>query len=88
MYELKVPNGTYKSNNLFWLFFTILRHRLHHLVKDGKYMDQMKHLKEQNTTYFRHLAQAWVMGVVLFIHGVIPWILTDWVSKRICNGTD
>ncbi len=48
----------------------------------------MKHLKEQNTTYFKHLAQAWIMGVVLFIHGVIPCILTDWVSKRICNGTD
>ena len=48
----------------------------------------MKHLKEQNTTYFKHLALAWTMAVVLIIHGVIPCILTDWVSKRICNGTD
>jgi hypothetical protein len=47
----------------------------------------MKHLKEQNTTYICHLAHAWSMGIVLFIHGVIPCILTDWVSKRICNGT-
>jgi hypothetical protein len=48
----------------------------------------MKHLKEQNTTYFRHLVHSWSMGIVLFIHGLIPCILTDWVSKRICNGTD
>ena len=48
----------------------------------------MKHLKEQNTTYFKHLFQAWSMGIVLFIHGVFPNILTDWVSKRICDGTD
>ena len=48
----------------------------------------MKHLKEQNTNYFKHLFHAWSMGAVLFIHGVIPNILTDWVSKRICNGTD
>jgi len=48
----------------------------------------MKHLKENNTNYFMHLAHAWVMAIVLIIHGVIPCILTDWVSKRICNGTD
>ena len=55
----------------------------------------MKHLKENNTKnynlllfYFMHLAHAWVMAIVLIIHGVIPCILTDWVSKRICNGTD
>ena len=48
----------------------------------------MKHLKENNTNYFMHLSHAWVMAIVLIIHGVIPCILTDWVSKRICNGTD
>ena len=48
----------------------------------------MKHLRENNTNYFMHLAHAWVMATVLIIHGVIPCILTDWVSKRICNGTD
>jgi len=39
MYELKVPNGTYKADNLFRLFFVVLQHRLKHLIKDGKFMD-------------------------------------------------
>jgi len=39
MYELRVPNGTYKSDSLFRLFVTVLRHRLDHLIKDGKFMD-------------------------------------------------
>jgi hypothetical protein len=38
-YELKVPNGTYKSNSLFWLVVLVLRHRLMHLIKDRKFMD-------------------------------------------------
>ena len=38
-YELKVPNGTYTANNLFVLFFTVVKHRLHHLIKDRKFMD-------------------------------------------------
>jgi len=39
MYELKVPDGTYKADNLFWLFITIFKHRFQHLIKDGKFMD-------------------------------------------------
>ena len=38
-YELKVPNGTYTANNLFALFFNVVKHRLHHLIKDRKFMD-------------------------------------------------
>jgi len=38
-YELKVPNGKYTANNLFVLFFSVVKHRLHHLIKDGKFMD-------------------------------------------------
>jgi len=38
-YELKVPNGTYKHNNLLLLFIKVITHRLGHLIKDGKYMD-------------------------------------------------
>jgi len=39
MYTLKVPNGTYKSDSLFILFWTVIRHRLYHLIKDGKFND-------------------------------------------------
>ena len=38
-YELKVPAGTYKHDNLFLLFFTVIKHRLGHFIKEGKYMD-------------------------------------------------
>ena len=38
-YEFKVPAGTYKHDNLFLLFFTVIKHRLGHLIKEGKYMD-------------------------------------------------
>ena len=38
-YELKVPAGPYKHNNLLLLFFKVITHRLGHLIKDGKYMD-------------------------------------------------
>ena len=39
MYELKVPNGTYKADSLFWLFVAVFRHRFSHLVHDGKFQD-------------------------------------------------
>ena len=29
----------YKANNLFRLFFVVFRHRLNHLIKDGKFKD-------------------------------------------------
>ena len=38
-YELKVPAGTYIHDNLFLLFFTVIKHRLSHLIREGKYMD-------------------------------------------------
>ena len=38
-YELKVPNGKYTANNLFVLFFSVVKHRLYHLIKDRKFMD-------------------------------------------------
>ena len=37
-YELKVPAGTYKHDNLFLLFFKVITHRLGHLIKDCIYM--------------------------------------------------
>ncbi len=38
-YELKVPAGTYTSNNIFSLMLEVFRHRLQHLIKHGRWMD-------------------------------------------------
>ena len=38
-YELKVPTGTYTSNNIFSLLLEVFRHRLQHLIKHGRWID-------------------------------------------------
>ena len=38
-YELKVPSGTYTSNNIFSLMWEVFKHRLHHLIKHGRWID-------------------------------------------------
>ena len=50
----------------------------------------MKHLKDSNTTYFKHLHFAWktssqmlILVVIGVIHGLIPWLFKDWVSSGI-----
>ena len=52
-YELKVPNGTYKADNLFWLLIAVFGHRFQHLIKDRKFMDQiMVKVKIKNSLKF------------------------------------
>lgn len=38
-YELKVPSGTYSSDNIFTLMWEIFTHRLHHLIKHRRWVD-------------------------------------------------
>ena len=38
-YQLRVPAGTYTSNNIFSLMLEVFRHRLQHLIKHGRWMD-------------------------------------------------
>jgi hypothetical protein len=38
-YKLKVPAGTYTSNNIFSLMLEVFKHRLQHLIKHGRWMD-------------------------------------------------
>ena len=38
-YKLKVPAGTYKSNNIFSLLWEVLKHRTYHLFKHKRWMD-------------------------------------------------
>ena len=38
-YELKVPAGTYSSDNIFSLMWEVFTHRLWHLIKHKRWMD-------------------------------------------------
>ena len=38
-YHLIVPTGKYYSDNIFSLMLEVLKHRLQHLFKDGKWVD-------------------------------------------------
>jgi len=51
---------------------------------------KMKHLKEQNESYFSHMLGAQKIAFLLlfmsigcFIHSIVPWVLTDVVSSRL-----
>jgi hypothetical protein len=50
----------------------------------------MKHLKEQNKNYFEHLTFSWktssqllVLVVVGVIHGIFPFVFSEWVSSEV-----
>ncbi len=45
----------------------------------------MNHLKENNTTYWKHWLFAMKLSIALFIHAWIPNILKNYVSNKICN---
>ncbi len=38
-YRLKVPAGTYSSNNIFGLLWEVFKHRTSHLIKHRRWMD-------------------------------------------------
>ena len=38
-YQLIVPTGTYSADNIFGLMWEILKHRLYHLFKHGRWID-------------------------------------------------
>ena len=38
-YQLIVPTGTYSSDNFFSLMWQVLKHRLQHLFKHGRWVD-------------------------------------------------
>ena len=45
------------------------------------------HLKETNTTYFKHWLRAMKLSGAVFIHAFIPDILTDYASKELNSKT-
>jgi hypothetical protein len=48
----------------------------------------IKHLEENNTSYFSHLIRAWSCSVALFIHGILPWFFIDYASNKLQEGHD
>ena len=38
-YQLKVPAGTYSSDNIFSLMWEVFTHRFWHLIKHRRWMD-------------------------------------------------
>ena len=48
----------------------------------------MNHLKEVNKSYLEHLAHSWSMAFALIIHGLFPFLLKDYASKKMCEHED
>ena len=38
-YDLNVPNGKYQAKSMVGLIYEVFKHRLHHLFKQGKWID-------------------------------------------------
>lgn len=45
----------------------------------------MQHLKQAGMSYFQHLKFAWSIAGAAFIHGIFPWLFTDYVSNKILH---
>ena len=45
----------------------------------------MGHLRDNNISYWRHLAFALRLSLALFIHAFIPSVLKNYVTSKICK---
>ena len=45
----------------------------------------MRHLNENNMTYWQHWWLAISCSIALFIHAWFPFILADYASDKICS---
>jgi hypothetical protein len=43
------------------------------------------HLKDIDMGYFEHLYHAWSMAFALLLHGLFPFLLTDYASDKMCD---
>ncbi len=48
----------------------------------------MKHLEENNVTYFQHLRFAWTVAFILLVHGLLPFLWTDRGTQLLCKEED
>lgn len=44
-----------------------------------------QHLKDIEMGYFTHLFHAWRMSIILIIHGLLPFLWEDKVSREIVD---
>ena len=42
------------------------------------------HLNDIDMGYFEHLYHAWSMVFALLLHGLVPFLLTDYASDKKC----
>ena len=47
----------------------------------------MKHLKENNTTYFKHFKRAMSMSLALFVHAFYPNAFPTYASDKMKQGS-
>jgi hypothetical protein len=45
----------------------------------------IKHLEENNMTYFQHLWFALTIAGTLVIHAVLPWFFQTYASDHLCS---
>lgn len=45
----------------------------------------MKHLKETNNTYFKHMLRAFTISCILIVHGIFPCIWETKASDLLCS---
>ena len=43
------------------------------------------HLNDIDMGYFEHLYHAWSMAFALLLHGLFPFLLTDYASDKMCD---
>lgn len=48
----------------------------------------MKHLKDNNTTYYKHFIRAMSMSIALFIHAFIPNAFPTYASDKMNEVSD
>jgi len=48
----------------------------------------MKHLEENNVSYFEHLWFSWSIGLALLVHGLVPTLFTTYASDKIKSTLD
>jgi len=44
---------------------------------------EMKHLREVRMNYFEHLRFAWGIAFASFVHGILPFLFSDYVTRKI-----